>query len=171
MKLLVAVAPERFRDEELSEPMKIFKAKGIETVIGSTKTGECMGMIGDRIEATVVFEDVAAADFDGIMIVGGIGSQDFFWNSQELIGLVKDFYENQKVVAAICLSPAVLALAGILKGKKATVFTSPASTYAMKEGGASLQNDPVVVDGKIITANGPTAAKAFGEAIVTVLNT
>lgn len=170
MKLLVAVAPDRFRDEELSEPMKIFRAKGIETVIASTKTGECLGMMGDRVEATVTFGDVSAAEFDGIVIIGGLGAQDFFWSSRELIALVSDFYEKGKVVAAICLSPAVLALAGVLKGKKATVFVSPASTYAMKEGGASLQNDPVVVDGKIITANGPTAAKAFGEAIVSTLN-
>lgn len=170
MKLLVAVAPERFRDEELSEPMKVFRAKGIDTVIGSTKTGECIGMMGDSVEATVTFGDVSAAEFDGIVIIGGLGAQDFFWSSRELIALVNDFYENGKVVAAICLSPAVLAFAGVLKGKKATVFASPASTYAMKEGGASLQNDPVVVDGKIITANGPAAAKAFGEAIVSTLN-
>ena len=169
MKLLIAVAPERFRDEELIEPMKIFASQGIETVIGSTKTGECMGMIGERIDATITFEDAAISDYDGIVIIGGIGSQDFFWNSQELIGLVRDFYDSGKVVAAICLSPVVLAMAGILKGKKVTVFSSPASTHAMKTSGAVIVNEPVAVDGRIITANGPMAAEAFGEAIITVL--
>ena len=94
MKLLIAVAPERFRDEELSEPMKIFQAKGIETIIGSTKIGECLGMMGDRVEAIVTFGDVTAADFDGIVIIGGLGSQDFFWSSQELISLVTVSYTH-----------------------------------------------------------------------------
>ncbi len=169
MKLLVAVAPERFRDEELSEPMKVFSSSGIETVIASTRTGECLGMLGDRVSATVTFDEVSADDYDGIVIIGGIGSQDFLWSSEALIARVQECAERKKITAAICLSPVVLAFSGILKGKRATVYPSPASTREMKKAGAVLTDDPVVVDENIITANGPGAAKAFGEAIVRVL--
>jgi len=169
MKLLIAVAPDRFRDEELSEPLKVFNAEGIDVVIGSTRTGECLGMLGDRVEATVTFADVVADEYDGIVIIGGIGSQDFLWSSVELIGLVKDLFENGKVVSAICLSPAILAIAGILNGRRATFFASPASNRVMDEAGAIVSKDPVVTDGRIVTANGPGAAKAFGEAVVAAL--
>jgi protease I len=82
---------------------------------------------------------------------------------------VKFFHQSGKVVAAICLAPAVLARAGILKGKKATYYESPASFREMKIGGAVLTNAPVVKDGRIITANGPTASQAFADAIVKAL--
>ena len=61
-------------------------------------------------------------------------------------------------------------MAGILKEKRVTVFVTPASTHAMRTSGAVILNDPIVVDGRIITANGPVAAKAFGEVIIEVLN-
>ncbi|MCP1662171.1 MAG: hypothetical protein D5R99_08980 [Methanocalculus sp. MSAO_Arc1] len=169
MKLLLAVAPDRFRDEELTEPMRVFTASGIETVIASTKKGDCYGMLGEIVQAETTFEDVTADEFDGIVIVGGMGAQDFLWSSDPLIGLVRAFHDSGKVTAAICLSPVVLALAGILKQKKATVFASPASTRTMKEMGAELLDDAVVVENRIVTANGPAAAQAFGDAIVGLL--
>ncbi|MBR1368547.1 hypothetical protein RJ53_03115 [Methanocalculus chunghsingensis] len=169
MKLLIAVAPDRFRDEELSEPLKVFNAEGIEVVIGSTQTGECLGMLGDRVEATVTFADADPDEYDGIVIIGGIGSQDFLWTSAELVGVVKDLFERGKVVSAICLSPAILGIAGVLNGRRATFFVSPASNRVMDEAGVIISKDPVVTDGTIVTANGPGAAKAFGEAVVAAL--
>jgi protease I len=83
-----------------------------------------------------------------------------------LVRLVKNFHESRKIVAAICLSPVVLARAGILKGKKATYFESPDSFREIKGGGAVLVNKPVVVDGYIITANGSSAAQEFADAIL-----
>ncbi|NYT05309.1 MAG: DJ-1/PfpI family protein [Methanomicrobiales archaeon] len=166
MKLLIVIAPERFRDEELFTPCEMFEKTDIIYDIASTKTGTCAGMIGGSAEATLAIADARAEEYDGIVVVGGVGSQDFLWDNAGLQELVRTFFTSGKVVAAICLSPVVLAQAGILHGRQATVFRTPASIRAMKAGGAHLVDMPVVADLDLITANGPQAAGRFAEMII-----
>jgi protease I len=169
MKILIAVAPEKFRDEELAEPVAAFRKAGIEVDVASTRRGPCTGMLGAKTTATLSFEEIDPKQYDGLVIVGGGGAQVHLWGDELLIELVKFFHQSGKVVAAICLAPVVLARAGILKGKKATYYESPVSFREMKIGGAVITNAPVVKDGRIITANGPPASKAFADAIVQAL--
>ncbi|MHC1626759.1 MAG: DJ-1/PfpI/YhbO family deglycase/protease [Methanoculleaceae archaeon] len=166
MKVLVVIAPEKFRDEELNVPIARFREKGIEFDIASTRTGMCTGMLGARVEATHTIAGADPAEYDAICIVGGVGSQDALWNESDLHALVREFAEEGKVVGAICLSPVVLARAGILEGRRATVFPTPASTTEMRRGGAEIVDSEVVSDGKIVTASGPTAAGAFADEFV-----
>jgi protease I len=169
MKVLITVAPEKFRDEELAEPVAAFRKAGIGFDIASTRRGICTGMLGAKMTATLSFEEIDPKPYEGLVIIGGAGSQIHLWGDELLIELVKFFHQSGKIVAAICLAPAVLARAGILKGKKATYYESPASFKEMKIGGAVITNAPVVKDGRIITANGPAASAAFGDAIVKAL--
>lgn len=72
-------------------------------------------------------------------------------------------------MGAICIAPAILAKAGVLKGKKATVWSSLMDKSAVKileKSGADYLPDSVVADGKVITATGPLAAKEFAEKII-----
>ena len=169
MKILIAIAPEKFRDEELAEPVAAFRKAGIDFEIASTRRGPCTGMMGAKTTATLSFEEIDPKKYDGLVIVGGAGSQTHLWDDDLLTQIAKFFHESGKVVAAICLSVAVLARAGALKGKKATYYESPASFREMKIGGAVITNAPVVKDGRVITANGPSASSAFADAIVKVL--
>jgi len=166
MKILIAVAPEKFRDEELAVPVANFRKAGIAFDIASTCRGSCLGMLGAKTTATLTFEEVDPNQYGGLVIIGGSGSQTYLWNNARILYLVKHFNESRKIVAAICLAPVVLARAGVLKGKKATYFESPDSTREMKSGGAVLVKKPVVVDGYIITANGPSAAQEFADSIL-----
>jgi protease I len=75
--------------------------------------------------------------------------------------------KKEKIVGAICIAPVTLANAGILTGKKATVFES--ETKKLKDKGANCTRKNVERDGKTITANGPKAAKEFGETIAKAL--
>jgi protease I len=169
MKVLIAIAPEKFRDEELAEPVAALKAAGIGFDIASTRRGTCTGMLGAKATATLSFEEVDPKPYDGLVIIGGSGSQAHLWDDELLPILVNYLQKSGKVVAAICLAPVVLARAGVLKGRKATYSESPVAFREMKAGGAVLVNQPVVTDTRIITANGPGASKAFGDAIVRVL--
>ncbi|MBP2145786.1 protease I [Methanofollis sp. W23] len=169
MKLVLAVAPDKFRDEEFEVPQQVFSEAGIKTVVASTRPGTCQGMIGATAEATSAFADLDPEEYDGIVVVGGIGSQDHLWTDADLKKLVQTYAHHGKVVAAICLSPVVLALAGVLDGKNATVFKSPASVKEMEQSGARLVDEAVVSDGKIVTANGPAAARKFAEAVLAAL--
>lgn len=169
MKLLLVIAPEQFRDEELDIPKKAFEEAGIDVDIASTAAGTCTGMLGAVAEAGMTFDEVDPDDYAGIVVVGGAGSQDYLWGSKKLQALVRAFFEEGKVVAAICLAPVVLARAGILSGRQATVYPSPAAVAEMKKAGANLLEIPVVADMQVVTANGPTAAAQFADTIITKL--
>jgi protease I len=170
MRLLVAIAPEGYRDEELAGPLSVFAKHGIAYDIASTRTGTCHGALGGTAQAELKFSDADPARYEGLVIIGGPGSPAHLWGNRDLAGLVLTFSAAKKLIAAICLSPAVLARAGILKGRKATVFRSPDAVAELKKGGAVLVSMPVVTDGSLITADGPAAAGSFGEAIASLLN-
>jgi len=169
MRILIAVSPEKYRDEELAEPVAAFKKAGIECDIASTRRGTCTGMLGAKAVAALSFEEVDPKSYDALVIVGGSGTPAHLWDDELLSILVKNFRASRKVVAAICLAPVVLARAGILKGIKATYSENPTSFREMKAGGAMLVNQPVVADSRIVTANGPSASKAFAETVIKTL--
>ncbi len=165
---LFIIAPENFRDEELFVPQKILEDAGIETTIASKKAGICHGSLGGEIKAVIGLNQINAEDFDAIIFVGGSGSEIFFEDPAAHL-LAKKAFENEKVLAAICAAPTILAQAGVLKEKSATVFSSPDYEEILKKGGADLTRADLEVDGKIITANGPAAAEKFGEKIAEML--
>lgn len=169
MKVLIAIAPEKFRDEELAAPVAALQKAGIAFDITSTRRGPCTGMLGAKVTATLSFEEVDPKPYDGIIIIGGSGSQTYLWEDEILPVLVKYFQASGKVVAAICLAPVILARAGILKGRKATHFDNPSVFREMKGAGAIVMNQPVVTDMRLITASGPAASKEFADAVVKVL--
>ena len=169
MKLLVVIAPERFRDEELFEPLSVFQKAGIAYDVASVKAGTCTGMLGGKCDATLDIARVKTEGYDGIVVIGGAGSPEFLWGNSRLHALVTEFAKAGKLVSAICLSPVVLARAGVLTGKRATVFRSADSVAEMRKGGADLRDEAIIADGIFITANGPAASRRFGEEIVSAL--
>jgi protease I len=166
MKVLIVIAPEKFRDEEYAVPAAALQKAGIGYDVASKRRGVCTGMLGMKVNATLSFEEIEPKSYDGILVVGGGGAQLHLWDDDLLGEMVKYFHTSAKVVGAICLAPVVLARAGILKGKKATYFNSPVSFREMKAGGAVLVDKAVVTDSRIVTANGPEAASEFAEAFI-----
>lgn len=169
MKILIVLAPEKFRDEEFTVPAAALKEAGIGFDVASTRRGTCSGMLGAQADATLSLKEVVPGSYDGILIVGGSGAQSFLWDDDLLRGMVKYFHHSGGVVAALCLAPVVLARAGILKGKNATVFPGPISLSEMRAGGAVLADKAVVSDSRIVTANGPAAAKEFAGTVIRTL--
>ncbi len=169
MKVLVVIAPDKFRDEEFTIPVAALEKAGIGYDIASQKQGTSTGMLGTKVNATLSLKQVDPGSYDGILIVGGVGAQSYLWDDKILSGIVKNFLASAKVVGAICLAPVVLARAGILKGKRATYFTTPISSREMKDGGAVPVEKTVVSDGRIITANGPAAATEFAGTFIRIL--
>jgi protease I len=125
------------------------------------------GMLGMKVQPDVLIGSVKEEDYDGVVFVGGGGAKEYF-DSPVAHKLAKGFYAHGKLTSAICIAPATLANAGILKGKKATSF--PSSEAALKTHGAVVTGEPVAVDGNIVTGVGPEAAKQFGKKLVDVLS-
>ncbi len=163
--VLMVIAKENFRDEELFVPKKMFEEKGIRVTVASTVTSTVTGMLKGKIEPDVLLEDVEVKDYDAVVFVGGIGAQ-MYLDDETAHKIAIDAVGQGKVIAAICIAPNILAKAGVLKDKNATCWDSAVLT----EKGAKYRKEDVVTDGKIITANGPNAANEFAGAIIKTLS-
>jgi len=168
-RVLFVIAPERFRDEELTVPRRAFESIGLSVRVASTRVGEAIGMLGARVTPDVALADVVADDVDLLAIAGGAGAPTHLWDSAPLAALVARVFAAGRPLGAICLAPPVLARAGVLHGKRATTFPADRAILELKRGGATYVRDPVVQDGTIVTASGPEAAEAFGAALLTLV--
>ena len=168
-KILMVIAQEGFRDEELLVPQKEFTKNGFKVIIASTSSEEAIGKLGARVKPDIEISKVNFLDYDAIAVVGGPGSREYLWNNKILLKGLVDAFAKGKVVSAICISPVVLAKAGVLKGRKATVFPDAEAERELKKAGAIYTAKPVVVDGKIVTGDGPGAASKFAQEIMKLL--
>ena len=168
-RVLMVVAPEGYKEDELSVPSGIFKELGAEVVVASTRTctGIAHGMSGGEVAVNLSIGNVNLSEYDSIVIVGGVGSMKYLWDDSDLRDMVRVAYDSHMTVAAICLSPVVLARAGILRDKECTAFIT-AKEELIKNGGMYLDKG-VVVSGNIVTAKGPEYATEFAIAVADVM--
>ena len=74
-RVLLVIAPEQFRDEELFQPQAIFKSEGAHTTIAACKLGEAKGMLGGTVQPDLLISDVKAENYDAcVEVIGGMGS-------------------------------------------------------------------------------------------------
>ncbi len=165
-RVLMVIAPENFRDEEYREPRRILEDKGCAVTVASTSTRPSKGMLGMTVTPDTTLDTVRAADFDAVIFVGGYGAETLYGDARAH-ALAKQTAESGRPLGAICVAPTILANAGVLKGKKATVW--PGQSKALVSAGAVYTSKPVERDGTIITADGPTSAVKFGEEVARAL--
>lgn len=166
MKALFIIAPKNYQDYEYSSPKKILEDAGVEVITASKQAGICKGSFGSTAKAAVALADINIADYEAVVFIGGSGAVAY-QHDAEAHRLAKEALEQNKILAAICISPTILAYAGVLEGKKATVWNGDGQQAKILTGnGAAFTNEDVTIDKKIITANGPPAAEKFGKAIL-----
>ena len=156
------IAQNNFRDEELFEPKKILEDAGVEVKVASTSLNLARGALGATAKPDLLISEITAGDFDAVIFIGGGGANQY-WKDPVAHKLATEAVNSNKIIAAICIAPVTLARAGLLKEKKATVWSS--ETGQLKIAGAIYTGKNVEKDGNIITASGPFAAKEFGEEI------
>lgn len=165
-KAVMIISQELFRDEEYLEPKEVLENAGIAVVTASQKAGIAKSKFGKTAIADISINDIDARNYDAILFVGGPGSH-VYHKDPVAHKIAQDAVKYGKVLGAICGAPPTLAYAGVLNGKKATMFSD---TGELQKGGATYTGAGVEIDGKIITATGPHTAKAWGEAIVKALS-
>ncbi|MCS7152135.1 MAG: DJ-1/PfpI family protein [Endomicrobia bacterium] len=162
MKVAMIIAKDGFRDEEYLQPKEVLTKAKINVDTYSSSTGTAKGMLGATVKVEKTIDELKAEDYDGIIFVGGMGSSEY-WDNPKAHKIAQDAVAKNKVLAAICIAPVTLAKAGVLKGKKATVF--PSEVSQLKSNGVNYTGKDVETDGKIVTAAGPQVARQFGEKI------
>lgn len=170
-RIIMVISFRDFRDEEYFKPKELLERAGAKIQTASNKAGVALGADGGEVEIDYLVKNVNLDDFDAVVFVGGPGTFENLDNENSY-NLAKQTLARNKVLAAICISPVILAKAGVLKGKSATVWSDLMDKSAVKtlqDNGAIYEDSAVVVDGKIVTANGPAAATKFAEALSKVL--
>lgn len=169
-RVLVVIAQRDFQQVEYSEVKEALEKNDFAVVIASNTKEEAVAMDGKtKVRPNITIKEAKEKDYVGISLIGGSGTPKYLWNNKDLLKLIKEFYNKKKVVSAICLSPAVLAEAEILKGKEATVYPSSEALKTFKDKGVIYKDRPVIRVDKIITARDPQSAKSFAKEVVKAL--
>jgi len=170
-KIAILIAFRDFRDVEYFIPRDVLRGAGAQILTVSSQKGQAIGADGGEVNVNLTLEELNPADFDAVVFIGGAGALKYLDNEKSY-EIARKTIEADKVLGAICISPVILAKAGVLEGKKATIWSAPLqkeTIRTLKENGAIYEEKSVVVDGKIITGNGPGAAKEWAQAIIEVL--
>lgn len=131
--------------------------------MASAKLGKAVGLLGAIVTAEIGLDQVKVDDYDAVVFVGGGGSSVYF-DDKKALSIASEAFKKGKKTCAICIAPVILANAGVLKSKKATVWDGE-YVEKIESKGAKYTGKSVEVDGNVITAKGPTAAREFGRAI------
>ncbi len=167
-RVLFIIAPSNFRDEELEEPKGILEDAGCICDIASTITGPVRGMLGLLVRPRLTVDNVEVENYDAVVVVGGGGSPALSTN-EKVLQLIQKASHLNKVIGSICFGSLTTARAGVLKGKKGTGWKHPDTLKAFQQNNAEYVDESVVVDGKIVTAQGPHVAAQFGKKLLELL--
>ncbi len=161
--IALVIAEKAFRDEEYQIPKDILEKAGFKVLTASTSLEKAIGKLGMTVKPDVLVKDLINQELTALIFIGGGGSSQYF-EDRSAHQLARDFNNQGKVVGAICIAPVILAKAGILRGKRVTVF--PDGKADLESNGAVYTGNLVETDGNIITGSGPEAAVDFGNQIV-----
>ena len=156
-----------FEEVEALTPVDILRRAGAEAKTAGVGGREITGSHGIPVVTDMTAEEADAADFEAIVLPGGVAGTANLEASPAVQALIDAFAAQEKLVAAICAAPSILAHKGLLKGKTATCY--PTFQQALVDGGANLTQTSVVQDGHFLTAKGMGVATQFGLKLAALL--
>lgn len=168
-KILMIIAHDGFQQVEYTIPKKTFEHASFTVTTASNKPGMATAKDKSQVKVDVTIEQAVASDYAAIVLIGGPGAMDNLDNetTQQLARQARDL---GKLVAAICISPRILAHAGILTEVAATGWDGDNQlSQIYDEYGVTYIQAPVVSDQNIITGADPEAAQEFADIIVRTL--
>lgn len=168
---VLMLATDGFENDELFKPRQALLDAGATVTLASIKTdeiqGEKNGEKADTIKPDMTLDDVDTEDYDALVLPGGVGNPDTMRMQERAIDIITEFMDEDKIVAAICHAPWLLAEADVVDGRKLTSW--PSIRTDLDNAGADVVDEQVVVDGNLITSRNPDDIPAFNDAIAKAL--
>lgn len=163
------MASKGYQSVEFSVPKNLLEQAGFTVITASDSKGFATAQDESTIPIDLQISDATVSDYDGIFFVGGPGALEHL-DHEASHNLIRDAYKERKIIGAICISTRILAHAGILRDKQATGWNGDNELSSIYQD-YRVQYVPkdVVVDGTIITATGPNAAREYAELIISLL--
>lgn len=164
-RALVFAAP-LFEDLELLYPLLRLREAGVEVTVAGSGDETYEGKRGHPVTTDTDVSKVTGERYDVVVIPGGF-SPDKLRTDDDVLQIVRRHIQDDAIVASICHGPWVLASAGILEGRKVTSW--PSVRDDLRNAGADVVDEEVVVDGNLVTSRKPDDLPAFCRAILTRL--
>ena len=166
------MATDGFEESELSEPRSILKNKGATVCVAAPSQTPIQATVRDdparTIRPDLVIAAASAGNFDALILPGGVINPDALRMNQEAVKLIRAFVDAGKPVGAICHGPWLLVEANVLRGRRVACWPSIATD--VRNAGATLIDEAVVIDGNIVTSRSPDDIPAFTEAIIDLIS-
>jgi protease I len=164
--ILIILPADKFNELEFVTVKNILSRKGYNIFIASDAHTLCIGSDGLRVRADVNLYNMHVQNFAAVIFIGGDGARNY-WNNSLLHKLAVDFNNAEKMIAAICSAPVLLAKAGVLFERNATCY--PADRKEIEKNNMTYKSLPVVVCGNIITAQSSSDSSEFANVIISHL--
>mgnify|MGYP003665603021 CR=1 FL=1 len=166
-KFVAILATNGFEQSELEVPLKTLREAGATVHVVAPEAGEIKGWDkddwGNAVPVDKSIEAVKADDYDAIVLPGGQINPDLLRVQPKVLDLIKAFWQQKKVVAAVCHAPWLLVETGIVKGRKVTSYPS-IKTDVVNAGGL-WEDSEVVSDQGLVTSRKPADLPAFCDKI------
>ncbi len=157
MKALILTA-DGFEDSELFYPYYRLKEAQIPVVLAAPEAGTVEGKSGYSFEADKAFSDLAADDYDILVLPGGKGPETVRLD-EHAVNIARELMEKGKLVASVCHGAQILISADVVRGRTATCWKGIRDD--LKAAGANYRDEEVVVDQNLISSRCPSDLPAF----------
>jgi len=162
-KRIAFLATDGFEQSELEQPWNEIKNAGADVELLSVHKGSIQGMRhfdkGELFEVDELVAESDAADYDGLVLPGGVANPDTLRMNQPAIEFIRDFFAQDKPVAAICHGPWTLVEADVVRGR--TVTSWPSLKTDIRNAGGQWVDEEVHVDRGLVTSRKPADLPAF----------
>lgn len=165
-KKVLIISADGFEDSELIQPFQQLNEEGVSADIASLRSGTITGKHGVEVTANMAVDEVKPDDYDMLLLPGGKAPAELR-KHENVLDIVRRFFQKNKPVAAICHGPQVLIGAGVMEGRTATSY--PSVGDELKNAGATYQDQEVVIDGNLITSRKPEDIPAFVQQILLLI--
>ncbi len=164
--VLVPLAP-GFEELEAVTVIDLLRRAQIEVTVAGLAPGPVKGSRGTVIQPDAALDEALRRDYDMVVLPGGQPGATNLENDPRILDLLRRLAAQNKYTAAICAAPKVLAVAGVLDGKRATSF--PGSLDPAKFPRVQVEKLALVADGKVVTSRGPGTAMDFALELIQLL--